>query len=112
MRAKSPQSHADIVADLQPMGFDPTTLYRNLIDLSEAGLVTRRDLGDHVWRFEMQGPASNHPGGHPHFVCTDCGEVSCLPDGSVKVMPMAGVFRAMAVDNLEVQLKGRCDRCD
>jgi Fur family ferric uptake transcriptional regulator len=46
--AKSPATHAEIAEDLVPLGFDKATVYRNLTDLAEAGLVTRSELGDHV----------------------------------------------------------------
>src|SRR5688572_21434610 len=50
-RAAGPTSHAEIVQELSPLGFDRATLYRNLVDLVDAGLVSRTDLGDHLWRF-------------------------------------------------------------
>src|SRR5262249_51074671 len=53
-QARTPVTHADIVNDLAPEGFDRATIYRNLIDLTEAGLASRTDLGDHVWRFELR----------------------------------------------------------
>lgn len=52
-QATSPLTHAEIAEDLTPMGFDKATVYRNLIDLAEAGLVKRTELGDHAWRFEL-----------------------------------------------------------
>ena len=45
-RAGSPATHAEIAADLVPLGFDKATVFRNLTDLVEAGLVTRKELGD------------------------------------------------------------------
>src|SRR5262245_44102600 len=36
-QARTPVTHADIVSDLAPQGFDRATIYRNLIDLTEAG---------------------------------------------------------------------------
>ena len=32
---------------------DEKTVHSNLVDLVEAGIVTRTDLGDCVWRFEL-----------------------------------------------------------
>ena len=78
--AGTPVSHAEIYEGLAARGFDRATVYRNLIDLTEAGLLSRTDLGDHVWRFELRSERAgrgDEPSGHPHFVCTDCGE-SCL----------------------------------
>jgi hypothetical protein len=48
----SPLSRADIASTLAPLGYDRATVYRNLVGLSEAGLLSRVDLGDHIWRFQ------------------------------------------------------------
>src|SRR5690348_1070891 len=44
-RAARPLSHADCAAKLDSAGFDRTTVYRNLVELAEAALVARVDLG-------------------------------------------------------------------
>lgn len=107
--AAGPLSHGEIAKKLAPSGYDRATVYRNLIDLVEAGLVTRTDLGDHVWRFELLRGKPH--GAHPHFLCTDCGDVSCLPGNAVKIVPARGVPRAVGKHDFEVQVKGRCDSC-
>jgi Fur family ferric uptake transcriptional regulator len=109
MRASRPVSHAEIADELEHLGLDRVTVYRNLIDLAEAGLVTRRDLGDRVWRFELRGAAADDDELHPHLVCVDCGRVTCLPDVSVKIqLPRGSKLQA---DALEVQLRGHCQDC-
>lgn len=109
-QARTPVSHAEIVTDLSPRGFDRATIYRNLIDLTQAGLASRTDLGDHVWRFELrQARASD--GEHPHFMCTDCGTVACLPGVSVRIRSTRASPRAIRRRHVDIQLKGRCDRC-
>lgn len=110
-RAASPLSHADVHDALSGEGFDRATIYRNLMDLTEAGLVARSDVGDHVWRFELRGAGASHPAAHAHFVCTDCGGVSCLPD-EVRIVTSRGrVPRAIEQRRFEIQVKGVCDRC-
>lgn len=110
-RASAPMSHADVCGRVA-RGFDRATTYRNLMDLTDAGLVSRSDVGDHVWRFELCGAGAPHPASHAHFVCTDCGDVSCLPDEVVRLVPDAhGAPRALAGRNIEVQVKGVCNRC-
>ncbi|MDY7230014.1 Fur family transcriptional regulator [Hyalangium rubrum] len=111
--ATSPLSHADLVDALGDEGYDRVTLYRNLTDLTEAGLVVRADLGDHVWRFELRrAGGKNHTGIHPHFTCTDCGTVTCLPEQSVRITPAKGAPKAVMARAVEVHLRGLCDRCD
>jgi Fur family ferric uptake transcriptional regulator len=109
---KSPSTHAEIVDALAPAGWDRATIFRNLNDLADAGLLHRVDVGDHVWRFEMCEESEPHAGGeHPHFVCNECGAVTCLPDADVQVKSRGGP-RALKSKGLEVQIKGRCDRCE
>jgi Fur family ferric uptake transcriptional regulator len=111
--AKGPNSHAELCEAVGGLGFDRATIYRNLMDLAEVGILTRTDIGDHVWRFELKrgvGGAS-HSEEHPHFVCVDCGEVSCLPGVSFKVEGATGAPRAVGKNRVAVQLKGRCDNC-
>lgn len=109
--AASPLSHADVAARLEHLGVDRTTVYRNLIDLADAGVLRRSDVG-HTWRFELTATGDEHEGGqHPHFVCTDCGTVSCLPVGSVALKAVRGGPSALRRGNLEIQLRGLCDTC-
>jgi Fur family transcriptional regulator, ferric uptake regulator len=110
-RAAAPLSHADITKGLVPLGFDRATIYRNLVDLAEAGLVARVDVGDHVWRYEVRGEEEPRDGEHPHFVCNDCGTVACLPSVSVDIRPAPGSARSVVAEVSEVVLKGRCDHC-
>lgn len=98
--APGPQTHADVSAALDHRGFDRATIYRNLTELTEAQLVTRVDLGDHVWRFEAKrhggGDGHGHGADHPHFVCTSCGEVSCLDDVNVAITQRPGAAKPPA----------------
>lgn len=110
--AGNPVSHADVADTLVPQGYDKSTLYRCLVELADAGLLARLDAGDHAWRFEPKPPAGDHsPNEHPHFVCVDCGSVTCLPDVEVKIGPTKG-SKASTVGNVtEIFLKGHCKEC-
>ncbi|MEQ1505068.1 MAG: transcriptional repressor [Myxococcota bacterium] len=100
-----PRSHGDVAEALVDQGFDRATLFRNLNDLATAGLLHRFDAGDHVWRFELAPPS-----GHAHFVCTDCGEVSCLEGVDVQVADRLAP-NALIDGAVQIQLRGRCDAC-
>jgi Fur family transcriptional regulator, ferric uptake regulator len=105
-----PLSHADVAERLAAQGWDRATIYRNLTDLAEAGLLARADLGDHVWRFEAV--AGGHAQArHPHFVCTECGSVACLPGLEISLGAARGAPRAVRQRQVEVQVKGVCDAC-
>lgn len=89
MAATGPETHAEVSQALSDTAFDRATIYRNLTELTDVGLVSRIELGDHVWRFEVRrvGRDGKRAVDHPHFVCTSCGEVSCLDDVNVAITP-------------------------
>ena len=110
--ASTPLSHQEVSSKLEGAGFDHATIYRNLTDLTDAGMLSRADLGDHVWRFELRRGDVEHRGQHPHFLCVDCGGVSCLPDRSVSVKAAPGLPRALRRRGVVIQIQGRCDKCE
>ncbi|WP_166820032.1 Fur family transcriptional regulator [Thalassoroseus pseudoceratinae] len=108
-QAESPVTHAELAEELVPLGFDKATVFRNLSDLTDADLVTRTELGDHVWRFEIRDPDDPHEGKHPHFVCVDCGQVTCFSD---VVFDKSTQKRANRIGRVtEILLKGHCREC-
>lgn len=112
LRARTaPASHADLALALASAVRDRATVYRNLVELVKAGLARRRDLGDHVWRFEAAGA---RPGGreHPHFLCVSCGALECLDTLKVSLRRGARVPRALRDDAVEILVKGICDGCE
>jgi Fur family transcriptional regulator, ferric uptake regulator len=111
IQAISPLTHAQVADELAPKGFDRATIYRNLIELSDAGLVSRIELGDHVWRFELKRPNSDGTLEHPHFVCVDCGVVTCLDNVNVNIKSVDGKPVTIPLQVTEVLLKGHCGNC-
>ncbi len=107
--AATPLTHAEVAEELVPLGFDKATVFRNLVDLVDAGLAWRTELGDHVWRFELQDPSHPDRGDHPHFVCVDCGSVTCLHDVTIPGTARTGWEQAGRVT--EILLKGHCKSC-
>lgn len=100
----APISHGELADRLRSAELDKVTVWRILVALTEANLVDRTDVGDRTWRFELRR-AAHGAGPHPHFMCTECNTVQCLPADAVKVAPRL----AKAV--VEVHLKGRCAAC-
>ncbi len=107
--AKSPMTHADLADTLVPQGFDKATVFRNLSDLTEVGLVNRTELGDHVWRFEVRDPENPDQHGHPHFVCTECGHIECLSAVEVSTVLKRTVGRIGRIS--ELLIRGECTGC-
>lgn len=132
-QSHGPLTHAEVSDALAHLGYDRATIYRNLTELTESGLAARVELGDHVWRFEAKHSGGGHSGeDHAHFLCTTCGEVSCLDDVEVAITPRPAnkpdaskASGKASKDNArdphaarhtigrvtEVLLKGRCGEC-
>lgn len=110
--ADGPLSHGDVSDQLERFGYDRATIYRNLTDLTDAGLARRFDHGDHVWRFELKREESHeHDESHAHFVCSACGVVLCLPATTVNLESQRSTPKAIRTGNIEIQLRGVCDTC-
>ena len=105
-----PMSHSEIVAALSAHTWDRSTLYRNLMDLSEAGLLRRSELGDRTWRFEVSCD-HGHADHTAHFLCSECGDITCLPDLVVTPRDGHALPFALSQGDIEVQILGRCDTC-
>ena len=103
---KQPVSHPELTERLAGTSLDRVTIYRNLLSLTEAGVLIKTQLGDNVWRFELPRSTSSEHGTHPHFICSDCGSVACLPASSVALRGEAAKNRVA-----EVQLRGQCSDC-
>ncbi len=108
--ASTPLSHGEIAELLRDGPWNRATLYRNLIDLEKAGLVRRTQLGEPVWRFEYT--AKKHGvRSHPHFLCSACGKMVCLPELTLHLEGVDGCREAIIRGAFEIQLRGRCDDC-
>lgn len=110
---EAPVSHGEVADRLASQAWDRATIYRNLTDLAEVGLLRRTDVGDHVWRFEA---IEHEASAHPHFVCTECGVVECLPEIELTLRrpePSRRVRapRAVKQRQVEVHVRGLCDAC-
>lgn len=108
--AGRPLSHAELSERVEAVQADRVTLYRNLDKLVEAGLVRCVSREGGVGRFEVAALAEDAGHLHAHFVCTDCGAVSCLP-GEVAVQLPADERWGRALAEAQVELKGHCPEC-
>ncbi len=108
--AERPLSHAEVAERLDGSGFGAPTIFRCLVDMATAGIFTRIDLGDHIWRFGFRGCGVHRVAEHPHFVCIDCGKATCLPGVNVDVARPENLRHDFG-DVTEIVLKGRCPSC-
>uniref|UniRef100_A0A7C4LLL3 Uncharacterized protein n=1 Tax=Schlesneria paludicola TaxID=360056 RepID=A0A7C4LLL3_9PLAN len=82
-----PVSHRELAAQLSKTEIDLSTVFRNLVLLSETGLVRRIELGDRIWRTERAG-VQGAAGHHSRFVCNRCGRIRCPNDGGPAYSPV------------------------
>ena len=106
--ATSPLTHAEVAGELNDLGVDKATVFRNLNDMATAGLLRRTELGDRVWRFELV-TGDEHGSAHPHFVCVDCGTVSCMSE--VKLTAGSTRLSEKFGEVTEILLRGHCNDC-
>jgi len=104
-----PVSHGDISSQEQLRNFDRVTLYRSLNLLLEKGLVHGVLGTDGSWRYcAHPKDVEGCPGGHPHFLCMECGRMFCLPDQAI---PFVEVPPDFEVAGKQFVIYGRCSEC-
>lgn len=111
--AERPLSHAEVVSRLGGDAvedvalWDRATVYRNLVALVGVGLVRISSHAGGICRYEIVKDPKDCT--HPHFVCDDCGIVSCLPEA--EVVTKNNTRWSKSLRGAEVQFVGRCPSC-
>lgn len=108
--AAGPLTHEQVMEQLRAGVYDKASIWRILADLAEAGVLRRMDLGDRVWRYELLDACRGVVDDHPHFLCEDCGEVSCLPPLVVRALD-GQLPPALLGASFRVRVMGSCARC-
>ena len=127
-REHRPLTHGEMVALMGSRGGDPATVYRNLVRLAEAGVAAavEDEAGRTAYTLDRSGRGSaveptpdlaaagavegDHARAHPHFVCDDCGKVSCLPESVAAAVGVSPDW-ARSVRGASVELRGACPEC-
>jgi Fur family ferric uptake transcriptional regulator len=107
---KVPMTHDEVMGLLGAGMYDKASIWRVLSDLAGVGIVRRMDLGDRVWRYEMQDACRPVSHDHPHFLCEECSEVTCLP--SLEVRAKDGKLpEALLGAQFQIRISGVCGPC-
>jgi Fe2+ or Zn2+ uptake regulation protein len=110
-KASKPQSSASVYQQAKAIRpVDRVTVYRTMEAFYQAGLLERDRAGGRSWLYHMvAGPDHER---HPHFRCSGCGSLECLPPKTVKLdmERLKDVFPAQ-VDHFRVSLEGVCPKC-
>ena len=102
----APMTHDQVMAALSQGRHDKASVWRILSELSDKGLLRRMDLGDRVWRYELLDECQTVDHNHSHFLCNDCGDVTCLPPLAVETVP-----EFLKKAKYEIRIEGTCGDC-
>jgi Fur family ferric uptake transcriptional regulator len=83
-----------------------STIYRNLDDLEELGVIAHAHRG--------HGPATYHLAGrgHGHLVCQSCGDTIDVPDSLFRALVrLASETYGFEVEPHHTAISGRCEAC-
>ena len=107
---EAPMTHDEVMGLLSTGHYDKASIWRVLSDLAGVGIVRRMDLGDRVWRYELQDACRTVTDDHPHFLCEVCSEVTCLP--SLEVRARNGELPKALLDaDFHIRISGTCGAC-
>ncbi|MGV3624705.1 MAG: Fur family transcriptional regulator [Archangium sp.] len=104
--ANRPLTHAELYDGFEKGLVDRTTVFRILMSLVRVGFVSRRDQGDHLWRYALAGTAPPRA----RFECEGCGAVSELPPMTVSFVSER-LPDAVASWRCAVKFVGLCGTC-
>lgn len=111
-----PVSHSEVLERMGDIAFDPATVYRSLVKLVEVGIAQVVTRAGGMDRYALVEDTHETHAEHPHFVCTDCGRVSCLP-GTLSLRTETVLREEVAdrwapsVRHATLQLQGECPDC-
>jgi Fur family ferric uptake transcriptional regulator len=107
---RTPMTHEEVMGLLAVGLYDKASIWRVLSDLAVAGILRRMDLGDRVWRYELQDACRTLSDDHPHFLCEECSEVTCLPP--LEVRGKDGLFPPELLNaEFHIRISGKCGSC-
>lgn len=104
-----PVSHSDLVQALAQVG-DQATIYRNLVSFVDKGLARVASTATGIVRYEPIREGEEAHEVHPHFVCQECGVVSCLPKSTV--ITTVDPAWSERLQQSKLQFVGVCESCD
>ena len=107
---KAPMTHEEVMGLLSAGLYDKASVWRVLSDFAGAGIVRRMDLGDRVWRYELNDACRTVTDDHPHFLCEACGDVTCLPALEVRAKD-GSLPHALLEADFHIRISGSCRDC-
>lgn len=110
LKSKTPLSAVDILEDSLMQGVSKSTVYRNLEDLMEVGIIDQVASSSDSKLYEIK--TKHH---HHHFSCTDCGWVECVDvcelEKHLKAFEQKMRCAGMDVRKHLLGFEGLCNNC-
>jgi len=103
-------SHGDIEKKVGEL-FDRVTIYRTLQTFLDKGIIHNIPTADNFIQYALcrdNCSAGHHHDHHVHFVCTICGNTTCLDDVSV---PLVKLPKGFSTSKTEMVVSGTCKEC-
>lgn len=91
--------------------FDRVTVYRTLQVFMEKGIIHTIPTADNSVLYALcrdECSEGHHHDDHIHFVCTVCGNTSCLPEVSIPPVKLPEGFKAL---EYQMVVNGICKEC-
>ena len=104
-----PVSHSDLVQILEQVG-DQATIYRTLVSFVDKGIARVASNVTGIVRYEIIEEGEEAHTIHPHFVCQDCGVVTCLPTSTV-ITTIDPLWKER-LQHSKLQFLGTCAECE
>jgi Fur family ferric uptake transcriptional regulator len=103
-------AHADIEKQTGEK-FDRVTVYRTLQAFMEKGIIHTIPTSDNSIRYALckdDCSQGHHHDNHVHFVCTVCGQTTCLDSITVPEVKLPKAFKPL---DSQMIVKGICGEC-
>lgn len=104
------ENHALSYNDLKaavPQTVDKSTLYRNLSNFENAGVIHRINDYTGVTKYALGGGATTGTT-HAHFVCQKCETVYCMQKTTNITVRVPSGFTTQKIETI---IQGVCDKC-
>lgn len=86
-------------------GLSLGTVYRNLTQLEDHGIIKKINFPGHPVRFD--GNLCDHD----HFICEVCGEIYDIEKSNIRLEYGSLVSDGFVVESREIILRGTCPKC-
>lgn len=110
LSSKGALAHGDIEKKTGEK-FDRVTVYRTLQVFLEKGIIHNIPTADNSVRYALcisDCTEGQHHDNHVHFVCTECGNTTCLADVTVPLVKLPVGFYAT---EYQMVVNGTCKEC-